>query len=59
MLLYMYALYKLVGTRADTQLMHWNVLSEKIGNVTKCSVYNFTFHMDASHISLMVTMYMI
>ena len=34
----MYALYKLAGTRANTQLMHWYVLSEKIGNVTNCSV---------------------
>ena len=38
MLLHMNALYKLPGTHANTQLMHWYVLSEKIGNVTKCSV---------------------
>ena len=38
MLLHIYALYKLAGTHANTQLMHWYVLSEKIGNVTESLV---------------------
>ena len=58
MLLHMYALYKLAGTRANTLLMHWHVLSEKLV-MSQSGQCNFTFHMDASHISLMATMYMI
>ena len=59
MLLHIYALYKLAGTCANTQLMHWYVLSGKKIVMLQNIQCNFTFHMDASHILLMATMYMI